>query len=906
MALPISDRALQLSKQINVHSNIIFRLPNADRIFGAAEISEYIRIGDPGLLIGNDWVIGGVRLLDNQSSYISFSNGTLTRITQKLDPSRAQGSSVQQMVVSLIDKDDEISSLVAPGIEIDDILYEDCEVLIGFKEGAFPEDYSVIFRGIVDSYQAGPGYVNFILSSSEAKKVPPIFVKQQTELTSDLDYRSVTIQDLFYQNREDVSNSVSVEYENTGVAGSENVIVTGTAIKVQIQSGVSTAKQIRKAIEEQASAQLVTVKITGDSTNPQITQVPTILGSGSVLNVNSTDGFIEPNDALETFVRINDELIQYTGITPTTFTGITRGAFNSDPALHKTEDEVESYYLLSGNPLDLACKLMLSQGPTYYAEDVAIKSFNLLPDGNRIDNAIIFDQIDVEREYGVSVGDLIKIEGSSNVGNNVTDSIVLEVGLVNDGSYLVLSDSLIDEGSTAAVAKFKSQFNVLPIGMKMLPKEVDVKQHQFIKNTYIPDLEFAVPIDEENNGKTFIEQQLYLPAACFSVPRKGQSSVAYHTGPLASEKIITLDTSNVKNANQIKVERATSINFANTINYSYNYNPIEDKFAKIPAYSLDSDRAVLVKEKVGEKPINIDAKGVTTALNGNNIAQQSSNRLLKRYSLGAEYINGVKTLFGFGYTIEIGDIVAVDYKSLQLTDFKTGTRSGEVRLMECLNKTLDNKTGEISLDLVNTVYGVDERYGVISPSSMIAAGSTTTKVLLKKTFSTQSFQRESLKWKNYIGQEVVIRSADHSIIYTTNIISFDNNNPQGMLVDPPLALPPSEDWVVECPRYPDDTDPRVLAFWKNRHAFLSHTLQVDVGLTLTQFDLLANYPGIPFEGSVIRVRNEDYSEDSGDVTVIGVSGLTITVNKSLGFIPDSSHYVDLIGFPDKLSAYRII
>jgi hypothetical protein len=910
VALTTTENAVQLANQIEVNPNLVFKLKKYNKLFGAAEISEYIRIGDPDLYIGDDWVIGGVRAIQDSSGYIQFNTGTSSKLTQKLDPSRAQGSTVTQMVVSLQDANEEISRLVSPGFELEEVLLTDAEIYIGPSKGAFPEDYVIVFRGVVQQYECGPGYINFILSSAEGKKSIPLFPKITANLETAVDYRSATIQDLFYENRDDVTNTVTVAYTDTGTAGSEFVSVVGTNISVAIDSGVSVAKDIRKAIENSPlSNQLVNVKITGDGDAVQFTQAPITLGSSSIIQLDDASMFVEPADALETFVRIDDEILGYTGIDYglNQLTGVTRGAMGSIPALHNANQDVESVYQLVGNPLDIAVKLMLSGHGDFFAEDVPIKSFKLLPDGSSIDDAIIFDQIDIENVYGIAVGDLVTITGATNPSNNVVDAIVNEIGLVNDGSYMILSTPFIDENFTSAVAAFKSQFNTLPVGMSMLPAEVDVKQHLYIRDTYLSGLERELPISEENDGKDFIETQLYLPNACFSVPRKARSSVAYHVGPVAREKVQLIDASNVLNANQLKVTRSGVQNFANTIRYNYDYDIIKDDFKKRVPYDSPKSKARITKQ---EKNITINAKGVRSDLSGATESRQSSNRLLNRYALGAEYINGIKVHFGVGYTIEIGDIVAVDYASLKLTDFKTGTRNGEIRLMECINRSFDSKGGDspVTLDLVNTVYSNNDRYGTISPSTRIGDGSTTTKLIMKKTFSTRPWQRESLKWNNYIGQDVIVRNEDWSIIYDTTISGFDTNDPQGMLVSPALPTAPTNDWVIQCPNYPDDIDPRVLEFWKNRHAFVGHVFPIASGASQTVFTLASAYPGLPFVGSVVRIRNEDFSDDSfnaGEITVTDVSGLVITVDTPIGFIPNSSHVLELIGFPDLQQCYRV-
>jgi hypothetical protein len=96
----------------------------------------------------------------------------------------------------------------------------------------------------------------------------------------------VTIQDLRYKALTPGvgGNSITVRYINDGTAGSETVGVSGNAITVHIQSGVSTATQVKTAVEASSAAMALLdnpVTITGTGSNPQTTQGPTNLAGGA-------------------------------------------------------------------------------------------------------------------------------------------------------------------------------------------------------------------------------------------------------------------------------------------------------------------------------------------------------------------------------------------------------------------------------------------------------------------------------------------------------------------------------------------------------------------------------------------------------------------------------------------------
>ncbi len=182
MALPLTDTALQVSMQGNVTPTIVLEIDGLDTAFGSAHIYKYARIGDPDLYIGDDWTIGGYRLLDDQSAYVSFNSGSTTKITQKLDPSRAQVASVSSMVVSLIDKNEDVSRLVSPGQVLPDVIGRRATVRIGLGGTAYPDDYVCVFRGVIQTVEAGSGFVNLILNNTEERKRASILAERNTKV----------------------------------------------------------------------------------------------------------------------------------------------------------------------------------------------------------------------------------------------------------------------------------------------------------------------------------------------------------------------------------------------------------------------------------------------------------------------------------------------------------------------------------------------------------------------------------------------------------------------------------------------------------------------------------------------------------------------------------------------------
>lgn len=916
MALDITDNLKQALLDSKVTPVLVFKLEGYDKIFNNTLIKTYIKIGDPGLKIGEPmppsaetWKIGGFKTVAEQSPFVNFNIGTTTKITQKLDPSRGLGSSVSQMTIVMVDPNEEITNFITPGNVLEEILGRRATIYLGVENSTWPDDYNVVFRGNVQDIESGSGFVAFYLNNTEERKRQAIFPTTTGKTEERVLYRANVFQALYYQNVQGINDTITITFQSGVVAGSETVSVVGNTITITIEPDFSSAAQVKKVLEDSSAAmQLITVELDGDKETKQIVNSFNLITSAYVALTDAT-GFLDEsdNETLIPYVKIGGEMIRYENVSLNALLGATRGEFNSIPESADIDEDVEHFVRLKGNAIDLILKLLLSTGPEYYAESVDIESIGEFLT-EVVPNALFFKDQDVEQLYGIVPGDTATITGSAIPGNNVTDSIVLSVGKFIGGSFVILSDTLTDELTTTGTISFKSQFNTLPIGIGMLPSEVDIAQHIFIRDTFLPAVELDLVTSEIPNGKEYIESQLYLPISCYSVPRKGRSSIVYQIPPIATNEVVTLNLSNVVNPQSLRVRRSIGENFFNEVIFYSDYDPVSGTYKTTYKYSSSDSQTRI---PVGSKAFKLQSKSLRATSGASQITSRTAERLLRRYQFGAEYVRGIKLLFGVGFKVEIGDAIAVDFGALKLSDTRTGTRDGDIRLMEVLNKTLDAKTGDISIDVVDTVFGVNDRLGLISPSSYTGVGSTTTKLILQKSFSTKSYERESTKWQNggYIGQKIRVRTADFTTQYETTIRGFDNNDPQGMLID---AIPtaPGSGWLIDSPEYPTTTAVEDLSFWKFKNAYFSPQVRVTNVATLGQdkFKIGALDLSKFLVGASAKVHNYDYTDDGIERKVIEVNPgtNTITLDGDVGFDIDDTHYVDLIGFPDGGAAYRII
>ena len=421
----------------------------------------------------------------------------------------------------------------------------------------------------------------------------------------------------------------------------------------------------------------------------------------------------------------------------------------------------------------------------------------------------------------------------------------------------------------------------------MTPLNVDVQQHfdvQQISGVSFP--EYDLDVIDTVKGKELINNQIYFPIAFRSVPRGGKASVITELPPLAVLGTKKADQSNIKRPSRLNVKRSINQNFYNTIVYRFGKSRLEDRFlAGEVRVSGDSLNRIAIQNKV----LTIDAPGLRDGPATRTFLQSSADKLLRKFQYGAESFSAEPN-YKTGFNIDVGDTIIWDSENLQMINADKANRDSFTRIYEVQNKSLNVKTGAVKLELVNTIFGTDTRFGVVGPASKIASGATTTKIPLKRSFVpdlTIGFERD--KWENYLNARVRVHNDDFTFDETVTFVAFDPTLTDTLIVSPALSVPPSEDFLVDMPKY-DAAD----TIWKTVNAYTGPRDTVTSGASSTVFDV--DNPGLFFVDGLVRVHTEDYSVDSPKVTITDVTGSTITVDKDLGFTPAAGYEIDLIGF----------
>lgn len=660
------------------------------------------------------------------------------------------------------------------------------------------------------------------------------------------------------------------------------------------------------------------------------TQVSSAIGSGdTTINVVSNGDFHKKitgpdgtyNTDFKMYAKIEDEFIEYQqvgseaiGFGTNVFTNVLRGQRGTAAVAHGVGKDVQCFLELSGHAIDITLRLMLSGWGSFYKYSVDVQAFRYTGDPSNPDvfNAIVLPTaVDAVRDYGLQPGDYISVSGSSIPGNNGTCIVQgFQESLDYPNRLILVDKTFTSETTTPALLALRSQYDVYPTtcGVKLAPIEVDVGTHIYYKNTFLGPAEnsYRFLLSDKVSCKTFIESEIMLPIGAYCITRQGKLSMGLTKPPIADQRTVYLDFNNVIEPNTIKPVRGTNNRkFFNEIQWSYDKSD-DGTYANVRR-TLDSESLSLIRLS---SVLPITSSGSRTDLGFDDIVTRRERFLLNRYKRGA-IIYQVKTNFGIGNQIEAGDVIILaDNGELKITNMNSGERDLGVELYEVIDRSLDIKTGMISLSLQGGIgSNIDDRFATISPSSLVDYGSTTTSVRIKESFGEIFPGREFDKWTDYVGLKIIIHSTDYTTRYAEKIFTgFSSSDVRAMQLDSALTFVPQPGDVVDIAMYPTNTDPNDQATYKLVHTFLDLPIPVLTGISDTQFtfnfSLYGNYLQV---GQLIYVYEGTlYAQMSPEVKITDITGPIITVESSLQFMPNSTHRIGLAGFDDGGGSYRFI
>ncbi len=619
----------------------------------------------------------------------------------------------------------------------------------------------------------------------------------------------------------------------------------------------------------------------------------------TTIPVTTVEPFIESQDIVTSYIKIDDEIMEVTGKVGNSFT-VVRSRLGTIPATHDVDADVISHYIFGGNPLDLALKLLHSkEGNEFTLTGKNISALNRISTTEVIDGAIIVDDYDIEASSGAVEGDLINLVGTAS--NDGIKTISGFGRLVTGKSYFLVEESLTEETGLTVELQLKSQYNTLPDGAGLDIDFVDTAAFEEIKALYsasFTDYEFLIK-DTIEDTREFVIKEIFKPQGLYLIPRKAKTSCKFTAPPFSIDDIPVLNTTNLYDMTRIQMRRSTHKYLLNSIVYRYNRGILEDKFFdKIIRLNADSFNRI----PVGRKRQEIEAIGLPRSPEVVQVLDRMSGRILNRYKFGARYIRNVKVLLSVGLTIEIGDIVFFGGEDTQLVNLETGERDLPATQYEVINKKLNPTKGEVILELLETGFGIDGIFGVYSPASQIATGSDQNRILVEAFWDSDQYDKERDKWDRWIGLKVRVRSDDYTYDETATITSLDPVTNNGLIIDGLPSAPPIGGYI-ELAKYDDYTSEELEEIAKLTYTFTMPQAEIDTVADNKTFDVLdiADFQ----VGMEVNVHAEDYTLDSETRIIDDITGNTITLNEDLDITPAPGHKVEVYSYPEA-KGYRIL
>lgn len=660
------------------------------------------------------------------------------------------------------------------------------------------------------------------------------------------------------------------------------------------------------------------------------TDTSIVLATNTFLDTTITDGFGNSDPGVTLGIVIDSEIITYTNasIQPDgiTLNPVVRGAFGTTPDSHDVTTEVDPFIQLNDNPINIALKTMLSgwNGPCF--ENIGLRGINNIDNSQIVADSITFMQgVDLNRDYGINVGDFITLSGSPNSPNNATFQITQ---LTNSNRTAIVTPTgiLVEEdpppnGNLVTVAAFRSQYDVYPVnaGVQLTTDEVDVATHQYLRDTFV---QFDFTMQEkgsEDSAKDWIETHLMKPIAGYSLTQGSRISMGLTHPPLTTELSNILDHTNIVDADQITVQRSlTDRFFYNEIIFNYGYDPIQEQF--LQSYIVEDAGA---QERLLQvSTLSIDVRGLpNNPAFSEPILAERAQRLLLRYRYAAETIS-LKTNFAVGNTIDGGDIVVlsdrmvngVQVPLLQISNTETGARGVYNRVMEVQERSILLTEAKTQLKLLSNLgFSVTDRYAVIAPSSVILSASDQYSFQVQDSFGARYPGQEYLKWQAYQGLLVRVHSQDFTRDATA-VFSLSGVNPYIFNIAAGLGFTPQPGDVVEFAPYQEPVATFQSAV-KNVYVSVNKTGYIASGSSATVFTLQSGQGSQYIPGNIIYVMSPDgTTRFSQEFAILSVVGDQITIRQiqngigpaDLGFTPQVGDYMKLGGFTDGGQSYRYI
>jgi len=168
---------------------VVFEIPGLDYLTSTT-IGRQLMYGDPYVYGDPQLIYGGLVPLGlvpgetGQKVLLSLDGGSLT-ISQRLEPEQGRAA-ISTLAATFIDKDQYMTMAISPGILIPEILGQPVKVWLGYAQTSFPNDFYVVWQGVISQVNPDIGRVTIQFSDANILKRQQIFFQGQTKLSSSI------------------------------------------------------------------------------------------------------------------------------------------------------------------------------------------------------------------------------------------------------------------------------------------------------------------------------------------------------------------------------------------------------------------------------------------------------------------------------------------------------------------------------------------------------------------------------------------------------------------------------------------------------------------------------------------------------------------------------------------------
>lgn len=702
-------------------------------------------------------------------------------------------------------------------------------------------------------------------------------------------------------------------YQNTSFPDDYFVVLRGYISQTQYMPAQVTLQLSDPNIKRKAPIFFTPKTQLTAGINNSVTSIPVAKTDGFYQQIQGPDGTYD--SSVTTYIKIDDEVMQYgtSGLSPSAVTVSSRGVRGTTAASHTINTEVDNTIQLQGNLVDLALKLCLSGWNGPFTTGVSCLSIvnTLDPTLGNVSNAIVLNGTDAVEDLGLVVGDWVTVSGSAAGNNGSYQITAIEDASGLSNRLLLINGTLsLEYPATTVQLAFRSQFDTLPVacGMKLRPVEVDVAGHLTIRDDFLSQSENTMQfyITEQVSGKTFIESELFLPVSAYSITRFGQLSMALTKPPIADQRLIFLNQTNIKDMGTTTVTRGIN-NRRYFDECQYSWDALDDGTFSNTESFINSEALSNIDVS---NPLPIQSKGLRTSLGATTLIARRANYLLTRYANAAIEVS-LKVNWETASQLEVSDVVALeDNGNLHLANFSDGSRNLQTQLFEVISRSINLASGDGQLVLLGGIgFDVSDRFGTISPSSQLTSASTSSSIKITGSYGELYPGQEWKKWEDYTGLPVTVHSPDFTTRSgSSTFTGFDPTDPFKMLLSPALGFTPQAGDIVEIGDYPNTTNPNDSKVYKIIHCFVDPSVTVTSGTDQNNFSVSTSDAAKFSVGNYVIIHDSTWATISVEskVTTVNTGTGLITVDTALGFTPSAGQTVDLIGFIDGGGAYRII